>query len=141
MHPLSAYAVFPAASLCFRLYFVRNGSNPETSHGSFFQALCSLSLFDSLPFAGFAVGLQRPVTLLVGDVSFLHDVNGLNLLRTGEHWPPVTVVLVNNGGGGIFNFLPVADAVPEEDFTALWAMPQHVDLEGAKCCFHPMQGH
>ena len=33
--------------------------------------------------AGFADGLRRPVTLLVGDVSFLHDANGLNLLRTG----------------------------------------------------------
>ena len=33
--------------------------------------------------AGFAAGLKRPVTLVVGDVSFLHDINGLNLLRTG----------------------------------------------------------
>jgi hypothetical protein len=33
--------------------------------------------------AGFASGLGRAVTLLVGDISFLHDVNGLNLLRTG----------------------------------------------------------
>lgn len=35
--------------------------------------------------AGFAAGLKRGVTLTVGDVSFLHDINGLNLLRTGEH--------------------------------------------------------
>ena len=34
--------------------------------------------------AGFAAGLRRPTTLVVGDVSFLHDINGLNLLRTGE---------------------------------------------------------
>lgn len=34
--------------------------------------------------AGFAAGLKRPVTLVVGDVSFLHDINGLNLLRTGQ---------------------------------------------------------
>lgn len=33
--------------------------------------------------AGFAAGLKRCVTLTVGDVSFLHDINGLNLLRTG----------------------------------------------------------
>ena len=33
--------------------------------------------------AGFAFGLNRPATLLVGDISFLHDINGLNLLRTG----------------------------------------------------------
>ena len=32
--------------------------------------------------AGFAEGLRRGTTLVIGDVSFLHDVNGLNLLRT-----------------------------------------------------------
>jgi hypothetical protein len=41
------------------------------------------------------------------------------------------VVLVNNAGGGIFSFLPIAEALPEEVFTPLWATPQHVDLEGA----------
>jgi 2-succinyl-5-enolpyruvyl-6-hydroxy-3-cyclohexene-1-carboxylate synthase len=40
------------------------------------------------------------------------------------------VVLVNNSGGGIFSFLPIAGAVPEEVFTPLWATPQNVDLEG-----------
>lgn len=33
--------------------------------------------------AGYAFGLRKAVTLVIGDVSFLHDVNGLNLLRTG----------------------------------------------------------
>ena len=33
--------------------------------------------------AGFAFGLNRGVTLLVGDISFLHDINGLSLLRSG----------------------------------------------------------
>lgn len=80
--------------------------------------------------AGFAEGSGRPATLLIGDLSFLHDINGLNLLRTGEMRPPLTVVLINNAGGGIFSFLPIADAVPQEVFTALWATPQNVDLEG-----------
>lgn len=38
---------------------------------------------------------------------------------------------MNNGGGGIFSFLPAAEQVPEETFTELWATPQHVDLMGA----------
>ena len=80
--------------------------------------------------AGFADGLERGTTLVVGDISFLHDINGLNLLRSGDMRPPLTVVLVNNGGGGIFSFLPVADHVPEEVFTPLWATPQNVDLAG-----------
>lgn len=41
------------------------------------------------------------------------------------------MVLINNSGGGIFSFLPIADALPEDVFTPLWATPQHVDLEGA----------
>jgi 2-succinyl-5-enolpyruvyl-6-hydroxy-3-cyclohexene-1-carboxylate synthase len=56
--------------------------------------------------AGFAAGLQRPVTLLVGDLAFLHDLNALNYLVTGEH--PVIAVVVNNNGGGIFSFLPIS---------------------------------
>ncbi|KAK9837268.1 hypothetical protein WJX81_002656 [Elliptochloris bilobata] len=80
--------------------------------------------------AGWAAGLGRAATLLLGDISFLHDINGLNLLRTGELQAPLTIVLVNNGGGGIFSFLPVADAVPEDAFTPLWATPQNVDLAG-----------
>ena len=80
--------------------------------------------------AGFADGLERGVTLIIGDVSFLHDVNGLNLLRLGESQPPLTVVLVNNGGGGIFSFLPIADSIPDDIFTPLWATPQRVDLAG-----------
>lgn len=44
--------------------------------------------------------------------------------------PPLTVILINNGGGGIFSFLPIADAVVPEVFTPLWATPQNVDLAG-----------
>ena len=63
--------------------------------------------------AGFASGLRKPTTLLVGDVSFMHDSNGLMLLRSQPPEAPVTVVLVNNGGGGIFSFLPISSSVPE----------------------------
>ncbi|DBA90081.1 TPA: hypothetical protein ACH3X1_003400 [Trebouxia sp. C0004] len=80
--------------------------------------------------AGFAAGLKRPTTLVVGDVSFLHDINGLNMLRTGDLQAALTVVLVNNGGGGIFSFLPIADSLPPDIFTPLWATPQNVDLAG-----------
>jgi 2-succinyl-5-enolpyruvyl-6-hydroxy-3-cyclohexene-1-carboxylate synthase len=57
--------------------------------------------------AGFARGLDAPVTLLLGDLALLHDLNSLALLRDSVQ-PPVTVVAVNNDGGGIFHFLPIA---------------------------------
>ncbi|MEM6335715.1 MAG: 2-succinyl-5-enolpyruvyl-6-hydroxy-3-cyclohexene-1-carboxylic-acid synthase, partial [Bacteroidota bacterium] len=53
--------------------------------------------------AGFAAGLERPTTLLTGDLSFLHDLNGVLLAR--RH--PLVTVLINNDGGGIFHFLPI----------------------------------
>ena len=80
--------------------------------------------------AGFADGLQRKCTLVIGDVSFIHDTNGLNLLRTGGMSPALTVVLINNSGGGIFNFLPIAGGVPDEQFRPLWTTPQYVDIAG-----------
>jgi 2-succinyl-5-enolpyruvyl-6-hydroxy-3-cyclohexene-1-carboxylate synthase len=61
--------------------------------------------------AGFAAGLQRPATLLVGDVSFLHDANGLLTLQNQQRDVPLTIVLINNSGGGIFHFLPIHASV------------------------------
>jgi len=58
--------------------------------------------------SGFADGLVRRTVLVIGDLAFLHDLNSLALLAHNSR--PVTVVLVNNDGGGIFSFLPVADA-------------------------------
>ena len=55
---------------------------------------------------GFAAGLGAPVALLCGDLTALHDLNALMLLRNAD--PPVVAVVVNNDGGGIFSFLPVA---------------------------------
>ncbi len=68
--------------------------------------------------AGFAVGLQRPVTLVSGDLSLLHDLNSLALLRKIQQ--PLIIVALNNDGGGIFSFLPIAayDDVFEEFFAA-----------------------
>ena len=48
----------------------------------------------------------------------------------GESRPPLTIVLINNSGGGIFSFLPIADAVPKDMFEPLWSTPQNVDLAG-----------
>ncbi len=68
--------------------------------------------------AGFAMGRQTPVTLLVGDLSLLHDLNSLAILKGLAQ--PVIVIVINNDGGGIFSFLPVAqcDDVFESYFGA-----------------------
>ncbi|KAJ4798965.1 2-succinyl-5-enolpyruvyl-6-hydroxy-3-cyclohexene-1-carboxylate synthase [Rhynchospora pubera] len=58
---------------------------------------------------GFSVGSQKRVYCLVGDVSFLHDTNGLSLLNQCARREPITIVVVNNHGGAIFSLLPVAE--------------------------------
>jgi 2-succinyl-5-enolpyruvyl-6-hydroxy-3-cyclohexene-1-carboxylate synthase len=49
-----------------------------------------------------------PVVLLIGDVALAHDIGGL--LAAGRLGLGLTIVLIDNGGGGIFDFLPVAGA-------------------------------
>jgi 2-succinyl-5-enolpyruvyl-6-hydroxy-3-cyclohexene-1-carboxylate synthase len=61
---------------------------------------------------GSAAVAGGPVVLVVGDVSFLHDLGALVTARlTGES---LTVVLIANDGGGIFSFLPQAASVAPE---------------------------
>jgi 2-succinyl-5-enolpyruvyl-6-hydroxy-3-cyclohexene-1-carboxylate synthase len=56
--------------------------------------------------AGVAAALKRPVVLVIGDIALIHDLNGLAALR--QYQLPLKIVLLNNDGGGIFSFLPIA---------------------------------
>lgn len=67
----------------------------------------------------------KPAVLLTGDLAFLHDSHGL--LAAGELAGSLTIVLVNNAGGGIFEHLPVAAMDPA--FERFFATPQAVDFE------------
>ncbi|XP_004952910.1 protein PHYLLO, chloroplastic isoform X2 [Setaria italica] len=58
---------------------------------------------------GFAVGSNKHVFCVVGDMSFLHDTNGLALLNQRAPRKPMTIIVVNNHGGAIFSFLPIAE--------------------------------
>ena len=55
---------------------------------------------------GFASGLKRPVTLIIGDIAFIHDLNSLFILKKLNL--PLVIILINNNGGGIFSFLPIS---------------------------------
>lgn len=56
---------------------------------------------------GYAEASGRRVTAVIGDISFLHDLNSLVMLR--QSLVPVIIVVVNNGGGRIFERLPIRD--------------------------------
>jgi 2-succinyl-5-enolpyruvyl-6-hydroxy-3-cyclohexene-1-carboxylate synthase len=74
---------------------------------------------------GAALGSDGPVVALLGDLCFLHDQNGL--LSAASRAASVTFVVIDNDGGGIFSFLPQAEATPEH-FEALFGTPQGVDV-------------
>jgi 2-succinyl-5-enolpyruvyl-6-hydroxy-3-cyclohexene-1-carboxylate synthase len=69
-----------------------------------------------------------PVALLIGDVALLHDTNGL--LGAARRGIDLTVVVIDNDGGGIFSFLPQADALDAPAFEQLFGTPHGVDLLG-----------
>lgn len=76
---------------------------------------------------GLAAATGRPVVLVVGDITFYHDLNGLLPLRHQDL--KLTVVLLNNGGGGIFHRLPVAAFDPP--FTDLFLTPHGLNFSPA----------
>ena len=58
---------------------------------------------------GAAQASGRPTTIVTGDLGLLHDIGGLAALRDVS--TPVRIVVIDNDGGGIFHFLPQAEAL------------------------------
>ena len=73
--------------------------------------------------AGIAKNNDSPTCLLIGDTSFLYDLNSLALLA--QLTTPFVIVLLNNDGGGIFNLLPV----PEEQLKPFYQNPHGLTFE------------
>ena len=74
---------------------------------------------------GVALAGGGPTVALVGDLAFLHDVSALVGAEAAE--PDLTVVVVDNHGGGIFSFLPPAQALDGATFDQLFGTPQRPD--------------
>ena len=73
---------------------------------------------------GIAMGTGGRTVALAGDLSMLHDSNGLTL--TSGDRPDITFVVLNNDGGGIFSFLPQAK---HESFELLFGTPHGLSFE------------
>jgi len=72
-----------------------------------------------------AANAGQPAVLVIGDLSFFHDLNGLLAARL--HQLNLVIVLINNDGGGIFSFLPQA-AYPDH-FEQLWGTPTGLQFQ------------
>src|SRR4051794_3565048 len=73
---------------------------------------------------GVALAHHGPVVALAGDLSLLHDVNGLLC----DPRPDLTLVVVNNNGGGIFSLLPQASGDDAATFERLFGTPHGLDI-------------
>jgi 2-succinyl-5-enolpyruvyl-6-hydroxy-3-cyclohexene-1-carboxylate synthase len=73
---------------------------------------------------GASVNSERPLVLVIGDLSFCHDLSAL--LAAKQHGLSATIILLNNRGGGIFSFLP--QAADPEHFETVFGCPHDLDF-------------
>ncbi len=73
---------------------------------------------------GLAAGDATPLVMALGDLSLIHDTNGLIAARL--HRLNATILLINNDGGGIFSFLPQASET--DQFELLFGTPHGTDF-------------
>jgi 2-succinyl-5-enolpyruvyl-6-hydroxy-3-cyclohexene-1-carboxylate synthase len=78
--------------------------------------------------AGLATGSGARTWAVLGDLALLHDLGGLAAVRDV---PDLRLIVVDNSGGGIFHFLPQAEAMNEDEFEALLGTPSGLDPEAA----------
>lgn len=75
---------------------------------------------------GVAAGTAEPTVLLIGDVAFCHDQSSLTALAA--RGLRLTIVVVDNDGGGIFSFLPQRASMPVDRFEQLFGTPHGTDI-------------
>ena len=75
---------------------------------------------------GVALATREPTVVYLGDVAFCHDQSSLTALA--DRGLPLTIVVTDNDGGGIFSFLPQAASLSSERFEQLFGTPHGTDL-------------
>ncbi|WP_349515304.1 2-succinyl-5-enolpyruvyl-6-hydroxy-3-cyclohexene-1-carboxylic-acid synthase [Leuconostoc suionicum] len=74
---------------------------------------------------GMSAVVKKRSILLTGDLTLFHDMNGLMMAK--NYQLPLDVIVINNNGGGIFSFLPQADA--PKYFEQLFGTPLNIDMK------------
>jgi 2-succinyl-5-enolpyruvyl-6-hydroxy-3-cyclohexene-1-carboxylate synthase len=76
--------------------------------------------------AGAARASGRPTYCVTGDLGLVYDMAGLASARSLTS--PLRIVVIDNGGGGIFHFLPQAEALADDEFEALLGTPSGLSI-------------
>ena len=82
------------------------------------------TLSSALGAAAARAGSGKPTVLVTGDVALIHDSNALRIAK--QYQLPLTVVLINNDGGGIFEMLPISEY--GEDHERFFGTPHGIDF-------------
>ncbi|MEZ4442425.1 MAG: 2-succinyl-5-enolpyruvyl-6-hydroxy-3-cyclohexene-1-carboxylic-acid synthase [Polyangiaceae bacterium] len=79
-------------------------------------------------FLGEVLAARQPGVALLGDLAFLHDLDGLAAWAQHGVEAAGTAVVIDNRGGRIFELLPIAQQLDERRFERLFATPQRLDI-------------
>jgi 2-succinyl-5-enolpyruvyl-6-hydroxy-3-cyclohexene-1-carboxylate synthase len=107
---LSEIGLFRALLKCASPLFIANSMPIRDADRFFFPAKPIGPLFTNRGLSGIdgniatctGIATQTPLIAILGDLAALHDLNALAMLTKSPH--PITLIIINNGGGGIFSF-------------------------------------
>jgi 2-succinyl-5-enolpyruvyl-6-hydroxy-3-cyclohexene-1-carboxylate synthase len=80
---------------------------------------------------GFAAGQKSAITVVLGDLALIHDLNSLSQIAASDY--QVIIIVINNHGGGIFSFLPVSEI--EDIFEPYFATAHPLNFKHAAQMF------
>ncbi|AVO02644.1 2-succinyl-5-enolpyruvyl-6-hydroxy-3-cyclohexene-1-carboxylic-acid synthase [Staphylococcus simulans] len=83
---------------------------------------------DGVVSTAIGMAVHKKVTLLIGDLAFYHDMNGLLMAKLNDIH--LNIVLLNNDGGGIFSYLPQKESAAKY-FERLFGTPTHLEFKHA----------
>jgi 2-succinyl-5-enolpyruvyl-6-hydroxy-3-cyclohexene-1-carboxylate synthase len=119
-------AIFIGNSLAIRNLDSDSGTGEKPLH--FYANRGASGIDGNIATAAGLAAIHGSVIALLGDLSTQHDLGSLALAQGRD----MTIVVVNNGGGGIFDYLPQAQ-LPE--FERGWRTPQVIDFKHAALSF------
>ncbi|MCU5746023.1 2-succinyl-5-enolpyruvyl-6-hydroxy-3-cyclohexene-1-carboxylic-acid synthase [Staphylococcus sp. SQ8-PEA] len=88
---------------------------------------------DGVVSTALGMAVHQKTTLLIGDLAFYHDMNGLLMSKLYDI--NLNIVLLNNDGGGIFSYLPQKEAASNY-FEELFGTPTGLNFEHAASLYH-----
>jgi 2-succinyl-5-enolpyruvyl-6-hydroxy-3-cyclohexene-1-carboxylate synthase len=120
--------IYTASSLAIR---DQEQSVPALETDLTFLANRGANGIDGLLASGLGAASQsgRPTTIVTGDLGFFHDAGSLALATSVSS--PVRIIVLNNGGGAIFDRLPQRDSMDADEFEKLMRTPSGLSVEAA----------